>query len=82
MSGVNLLDFNMPSPVPSPSGGKTKTKNVGGMKLILPKKHEEVEVSEESQEERRMNWMLILILIGAFFLMFKLATWYARRYGK
>ncbi|WP_148882763.1 hypothetical protein [Thermococcus aciditolerans] len=83
MSGVNLIDFTMPSAAPAPSGGKTETRNVGGMKLVLPKKKEkqtEAEVAEE-KAKRREWWKALLPLLGII-IVIKLATWYARRYGK
>ncbi|AFL94723.1 hypothetical protein CL1_0515 [Thermococcus cleftensis] len=82
MNGVNLIDFTMPSPVPAPAGGKAKTRNLGGMKLVLPrKKPEQTEVEKEEQVRRRNWWKALLPLLGII-IVIKLATWYARRYGK
>jgi len=79
VNGVNLIDFTMPSAVPSPAGGKVT--RVGGMKLVLPKKAE-AEGKKVGQQEKKVNWKAILVLLFAWVMLFKLATWYARRYGK
>jgi len=78
VNGVNLIDFTMPSAVPAGAGGKTK--NVGGMKLVLPKKTEE-KTSPETRE-KKVNWKAILFLVVAFFIFLKLVTGHVRRYGK
>jgi len=76
---VNLIDFTMPAAVPAPAGEKT-TRNVGGMKLVLPRKKEkqaEAEVAEE--KARRRDWWKALLPLLGIIIVIKLATWYARR---
>ncbi|CAI1492063.1 conserved protein of unknown function [Thermococcus nautili] len=79
VNGVNLIDFTMPSAVPTPAGGKVR--NVGGMKLILPEKSEEKKPAEGTKE-RKVNWKALLFLVVAFFIFLKLVTGHVRRYGK
>ena len=83
MSGVNLIDFTMPSAVPVPAGKSEGVKRVGGFKLSLPKK--EVKPPEKASAEPKRGkvewWKLILPIVGVI-MVIKLATWTARRYGK
>ncbi|NJE04182.1 hypothetical protein [Thermococcus sp. MV11] len=78
MTGVNLIDFTMPSPVPAPAGGKAR--DVGEMKLVLPKKVEPA--GEEVAGKKKANWWKALLPLLGIIIVIKLATWYARRYGK
>ncbi|AHL23862.1 hypothetical protein [Thermococcus nautili] len=80
MTGVNLIDFTMPSAVPASAGGGVR--NVGGMRLILPKKAEAEEKKPAEEAKKKVNWKLILLLLFAWVMLFKIATWYMRRYGK
>jgi len=82
MRGVHLIDFTMPSAVPAPAGGKTKTKNVGGMKLVLPKKTKEEKKADTTGEQAKKDWWKALFPLLGIFIVIKLATWYVRRYGK
>ena len=75
MNGVNLIDFVMPSAVPTSAGG---TKRVGGFKLSLPKKEAEPKPPAEPQRDRVEWWKPLLPLLGILIL-FKLATWFVRR---
>ena len=80
MRGVNLIDFTMPSAVPAGIGG-TKTRNVGGMRLVLPKK-KETQAKTPAEEQAKRDWWKALLPLLGIVIVIKLATWYARRYGK
>ena len=83
MTGVNLIDFTMPSAVPAPADGKAETKSIGGMKLVIPKKAEaEGKKPVESTKEKKVNWKAIIFLVVAFFIFLKLVTGHVRGYGK
>ena len=84
MNGVNLIDFTMPSAVPAPAGKSEGVKRVGGFKIILSDKKDEEALKEpvKREEARRVDWIRIILLLTGLILVFELAKWYARRYGK
>ncbi len=71
MNGVNLIDFTMPSAVPTPAGGKARTTTVGGMKLIFPKRiPQEAKTGEQAGTEAKTSWWkILLILLGVVVLL-------------
>ncbi|NJE01833.1 hypothetical protein [Thermococcus sp. JdF3] len=83
MTGVNLIDFTMPSPVPAPAGGKAKARDVGGMKLVLSRREkparEEVEKKAGDENARKVEWWKALLPLLGIIIVIKLATWLVRR---
>ena len=84
MNGVNLIDFTMPSAVPAMAGKSEGVKRVGSFKIILPDKKGDEALPEPEMREaaRRVDWIKIILLLTGLILVFELAKWYARRYGK
>jgi len=65
MTGVNLIDFTMPSVSPAPAGGTAETRNVGGMKLVLPRKEKPARTGEQAEPEKTSPWWkVLLVLLG------------------
>ncbi|KUH34256.1 hypothetical protein APY94_02990 [Thermococcus celericrescens] len=82
MSGVNLIDFVMPVATPAPEGKSEVVKRVGGFKLSLPKKKDIEPKSPAEPQRDRVEWWKLLLPIVGIIIVVKIATWYARRYGK
>ena len=90
MNGVNLIDFVMPSPIPT-AGAKRQPTRVGGFKLSLSKKEETRpeelfnDFEPEGKGGKKMEWGrligALLALLGVY-LVIKIGTWMARRGGK
>jgi len=79
MSGVNLIDFVMPSAVPA--GARQKDKHFGGFHLSVPAKgvqHENASTEADKEDEKVEWWKPLLSLLGILIL-FKLATWFVGR---
>ena len=82
MNGVNLIDFIMPTAVPASATRKAGIRNVGGMKLILPRKARkeqgQTEAGKEKQAKKADWWKALIPLLGIL-IVIKLATWMVRR---
>ncbi len=82
MSGVNLIDFVMPSAVPAGARtGQSERKHFGGFHLSVPAKgvqHENASTEADKEGEKVEWWKPLLPLLGILIL-FKLATWFVGR---
>jgi len=84
MSGVNLIDFTMPSAVPAGAGtGQSERKHFGGFHLSVPGKearHENASMEmEKDKEDEKVEWWKPLLPLLGILILFKLATWFVRR---
>ena len=84
MSGVNLIDFVMPSAVPAGARtGQSERKHFGGFHLSIPRKearHENTSVKmEKDKEGERVEWWKPLLPLLGILILFKLATWFVGR---